>query len=74
MWTSTGDVEVKVCGDDLKVPANELTVDKIRSIAKEHGLSQFIVKVNGEDVESPSDFDGVSSGDIVQIVPYDLWG
>ncbi len=67
-------VLIKVAGSTVELPPVDVTSEKIIRIAKEQGLSRFTVKVDGTEVSSPSEFQELKGGEVVEIVPYDEWG
>ena len=75
VW-EVGDSVVKVVcsGNEYQVAAEEMTAEKVVEIAKENGLKNFKVYINGEEVLSPEDFPTFSGGEEVSITPYDKWG
>lgn len=66
-------VTIKIRDEELVYNADEVTADLLRQLARDYGLSKFTVTINGQEVPSPNDFDGVNPGDVVEIVPYDVW-
>jgi len=74
-WETTqAQVKVKVVGNTVELPAKDVTPDKIISLAKSEGLSRFIVKLNGTEIDSPSNFPELKGGETIEVIPYDEWG
>ena len=73
-WETTQTVKVKVNGETVELQTSEVDASRVIELAKQNGLSRFTVKLNGDEIASPSEFNGVKGGDVVEIVPYDEWG
>jgi len=76
MWTAETRVRVLVKGNAVEVNSTDPFKETVTRLAKEHGLREFSVFVDGEEIVNPAlapaDFSGVQRN--VEIRAYQLAG
>ena len=70
----TGYVSIWVGGQEIQKPANEVSPQYITDLAREKAIRNFMVSINGNDIQSPEQFPTIHNGDKIEISPFDKWG
>jgi len=78
VWTSeeSEPVTIVIGGKEVTVDPEEYFVDTIKSLAREHGIGKFVVKVDGREIspeDAPETFEDLN-GYLVRIEPIDEAG